>query len=74
MNTLRMNITLPAELVKWLKTTKNASAFIAQSVREKLEREEKKKQIRALEEAYKASTVEERILREEWDSTSGDGL
>ncbi len=74
MNTLRMNITLPIELGRWLKSTKNASGFIAELLREKRQYEEKKKQIKVLEEAYKATAAEDARLAADWQSVSGDGL
>ncbi len=74
MNTLRFNITLPAEMGWKLKKTKNKSAFIAESIREKLQRVEQEKADKKLAEAYKAHSREEKKLLEVWDFTAGDGL
>ncbi len=41
MNTVRFNITLPFEIAEMLKNVKNKSAFIAEAIRERVEREEK---------------------------------
>ncbi len=74
MNTVRFNITLPIEVGKKLRYTKNKSLFIAQSIREKLEREKEVQILKKLENEYKASSEEGKRATEEWDATSGDGL
>ncbi|VVB84554.1 Uncharacterised protein [uncultured archaeon] len=74
MHTVRVNITLPLEIAEMLKNVKNKSGFIAEAVRERLEKEEKAYLIRELTEGYKVRKPEEKKLVEEWDSTSGDGI
>lgn len=75
MNTaLRFNITLPAEIGKKLKTVKNKSAFIAESLQEKFAKEEESRTARELRAAYAASAEENRKLTQELDSSAGDGL
>ena len=74
MNALRFNITLPFPIGNKLNSIKNKSLFIADSLREKFEREEQDRKNKKLEESYKASAKEDRALLREWDSVSGDGL
>ena len=74
MNVLRFNVTLPWDVGNKLKQSKNKSALIAESLREKFQKEEKEKELALLEVAYAASTREEKELLEDWDITVGDGL
>ena len=74
MNTVRFNITLPIDVARKLKNERNKSAFIANSIREKMERDERERIKQELAEAYKASANEDRSLSEEWDGASGDGI
>jgi hypothetical protein len=74
MNTVRMNITIPIEISRHLKGIQNVSAFIAQALREKLERESREKKRQSLMDAYRLSAQEEKKLLEGWDETSEDGL
>ncbi len=74
MNTVRVNITLPSEVVELLKDVKNKSSFIAEAIRERIEREKKAYLIRELTEGYKASKHEDKQLAADWDVSSGDGI
>ena len=74
MNTVRMNITLPLEIAEILKNVKNKSSFIAESIRERFEREEKDNLIKELSEGYKVRKKEDTEISLEWDTTSGDGI
>ncbi|MCZ7380729.1 MAG: hypothetical protein O8C62_09745 [Candidatus Methanoperedens sp.] len=74
MNTVRVNITLPSEIAEMLKDVKNKSGFIAEAIRDRIEREKKAYLIRELTEGYKASKREDKQLTEDWDATSGDGI
>ncbi len=74
MNTVRVNITLPSEIAELLKDVKNKSSFIAEAIRDRIEREKKAYLIRELTEGYKASKREDKQLTEDWDATSGDGI
>ncbi len=74
MNTVRVNITLPSEIADMLKDVKNKSGFIAEAIRDRIEREKKAYLIRELTEGYKASKREDKQLTEDWDATSGDGI
>ena len=70
---VRQNITMPEDLAKQLGPIQNKSSFIAQALREKLQREQKVKLESQLVEAYKASAKEDRALRDDWDVTVSDG-
>jgi metal-responsive CopG/Arc/MetJ family transcriptional regulator len=74
MNTVRINITLPFEVAQMLEKVKNKSAFIAEAIKERIEREEKATLVRELTQGYKARKKEDRELSLDWDTTSGDGL
>lgn len=74
MNTVRVNITLPSEIAEMLKDVKNKSMFIAEAIRERIEKEKKAHLIKELSEGYKVSKAEEKKLVEDWDTTSGDGI
>lgn len=74
MNTVRINITLPFEVAKMLENVKNKSAFIAEAIKERIEREEKASLVRELTEGYRTRKKEEKELSLDWDTTSGDGL
>ncbi len=74
MNTVRMNITLPFEVAKMLENVKNKSAFIAEAIKERIEREEKANLVRELAEGYRTRRKEDKELSLDWDITSGDGL
>ncbi len=74
MNTVRVNITLPLEIAELLKDVKNKSGFIAEAIRERIEKERKAYLIRELAEGYKVRKLEDKELTKEWDMTSGDGI
>ena len=74
MNTVRMNITLPSEIAELLKSVRNKSNFIAEAVKERIEREEQNQLIRELTEGYKIRKSEDNLLALEWDTTTGDGI
>ena len=74
MNTVRTNITLPFEIADMLKNVKNKSSFIAEAIREKIEKEEKAWLIKELTEGYKTRKSEDKQLSHEWDTATGDGI
>lgn len=74
MNTVRMNITLSSEIAEMLKNVKNKSGFIAEAIRERIEREEKAHLVKELAEGYKIRKSEDKQLGLEWDTASGDGI
>ena len=69
MNTVRLNITLPEELVcqidKLVKPGQKSS-FIAETLKEKIERIQFEKLQKMLEEGYKARNSESRSIAEEF--------
>jgi metal-responsive CopG/Arc/MetJ family transcriptional regulator len=66
----RLNITLPEELRQDLETIPNKSRFIADAVKEKLEKERKRRLNELLIEGYKATKKEDKKLNEEWEETT----
>lgn len=74
MNTVRINITLPYEVAQMLENVKNKSAYIAEAIKERIERDEKANLIRELTEGYKTRKKEDKEISLDWDITSGDGL
>ncbi len=65
---IRLNITLPEELYKELKPIPNKSRFIAETLRDRLERQKKEKLDKLLIEGYKATKEEDKKLNEEWEN------
>ncbi|MCZ7400599.1 MAG: hypothetical protein O8C61_00070 [Candidatus Methanoperedens sp.] len=57
-----------------LKNVKNKSSFIAESIREQIEKEEKANLITELTAGYKVRKLEDEQLSQDWDITSGDGI
>ncbi len=74
MHSIRLNITVPKELKQPLRNVGNKSAFIAEAIREKLEREQEERLNQELKEGYLAAVQEDQEICEEWNSTTGDGL
>lgn len=74
MNKVRLNITLPKNVANMLNKVKNKSAFIAEAIKERVERKRRTQVMEALREGYKASREEDKIISDEWDSTIGDGI
>lgn len=76
MSTVRLNITLPEELVKKLDQLagpRSRSSFIAQCIRERLQEIEREQLLKELEEGYKASRVEAIELAEEFETIDLEG-
>ncbi len=57
-----------------LRNVKNKSAFIAEAIRERIEKEEKANLIKELTEGYQTRRKEDNELALDWDITSGDGI
>ncbi|MCZ7357536.1 MAG: hypothetical protein O8C66_12460 [Candidatus Methanoperedens sp.] len=57
-----------------LKNVKNKSAFMAEAIKERIEKEEKLTLVKELSEGYSLRRPEDKKLALEWDSTSGDGI
>ena len=69
----RLNITLPDELYRALDGVPNKSRFIAEAIKERLERERKKRMDELLVEGYKATKEEDQKLNEEWEGITLEG-
>ena len=63
----RLNITLPEDLYKELEAIPNKSSLIAEALKEKLERDRKKRLDKLLIDGYKATKEEDRKVNEEWE-------
>lgn len=74
MNTQRLNITIPQEIMDKLKNKANKSKFIAQAIVDKLNAEQRQKEDAELAEAYRQSAIEDLEIMKDWDCTTGDGL
>lgn len=70
MRMIRLNITLPDDLVKQLRQEKNKSRFIAEALREKINRENKVRTERLMKEGYSATSREDEKLTAEWEKAS----
>jgi len=67
----RLNITLPDDIAKKIANKHNKSRFIAEALKEKIERERKKKIEDLLWEGYRATSEEDAELQAIWE---GAGL
>jgi uncharacterized membrane protein YgaE (UPF0421/DUF939 family) len=74
MNTARLNITLPEDVMKILSAVKNKSAYIAEAVKEKRRLEEKERTRKKIEAAYKQAAQEDYETYKDWEDTLKDGL
>ena len=63
----RLNITLPDEIIQDIKELPNKSRFIAEALKEKLERIKKENLDRLLVEGYKATKEEDKRIDKEWE-------
>lgn len=71
---VRLNITLPEDIVKRLKKVRNKSRFIAQVLRKNFQNEERARLQNRLVEEYKSSSQEDQQINQEWeDSTLQEG-
>lgn len=71
---VHMNITVPEDVVKDLAHIKNKSRFITETLRERFSKERKKAMDRLLQESYKKSAQEDKVIAKEWDGLSADGI
>ena len=69
----RLNITLPDEVIREIKDLPNKSRFIAEALKEKLERIEREKLDRLLVEGYKATKEEDKRIDKEWGKITLEG-
>jgi len=69
----RLNITLPEDLIEEIKDLSNKSRFIADALKEKLERIKREELDRRLIEGYKATIEEDKKINEEWEKITLEG-
>lgn len=69
---VRLNITIPEDLVKELNHIRNKSRFISEALREKFTRQKKQKLESILIEGYQRVAQEDRKVNQEWESASLD--
>jgi metal-responsive CopG/Arc/MetJ family transcriptional regulator len=69
----RLNITLPENVDKELSKYKNKSRFIAEAVKEKIERERKKKLNIELTQAYRDANEEDQKIEKDWSDATNEG-
>jgi metal-responsive CopG/Arc/MetJ family transcriptional regulator len=69
----RLNITLPDDIAKKLANKHNKSRFIAEALKEKLERERQKQIENLLLEGYKATSKEDAKLQADWEKAGIEG-
>jgi hypothetical protein len=74
MNTSRLNITLPGDVVKILAAVKNKSAYIADAIKEKKRLDEAGEKTKKLEAAYRQAAAEDYETCKEWEDTLKDGI
>jgi len=67
---VRLNITMPEDLVKQLKSVRNKSRFIAQAIREKIKRDKKERMKHLLIEGYKQSAGDDKEINGEWEGVT----
>ncbi|MFH1584128.1 MAG: hypothetical protein ABIA56_03335, partial [Actinomycetota bacterium] len=68
-----LNITLPEDLIEEIKDLSNKSRFIADALKEKLERIKREELDRRLIEGYKATIEEDKKINEEWEKITLEG-
>lgn len=68
-----LNITIPSDLVKDLETMLDKNRFVADAVKEKLEREKRAELEELLIEGYKTTKKEDNILNKEWELITLEG-
>jgi len=73
MKVKRLNITIPEELTQEIKDLPNKSRFIAQALREKLERVKREKLDSLLIEGYKATREEDKRIDKDWEKITLEG-
>jgi metal-responsive CopG/Arc/MetJ family transcriptional regulator len=67
MRMIRLNITLPDDLVEQLGKEKNKSRFIAEALREKIEREKKREMESLMKEGYSEAARQDKKLVKDWE-------
>lgn len=70
MNTVRLNIILPEDVVQKLKKITNKSNFIAEVLKEKFKENKKRKLNQLLIEGYKSTKKEDKEINKEWEKAT----
>lgn len=76
MSVVRMNIVIPEELAHQLDKLvgpKKKSKFIAETLKQRIERIQREKLLKTLEEGYKARKEESHMLAKEFESVDLEG-
>ena len=72
---IRMNVTIPEELVLELKHVKNKSRFISEAIKERFASLKWKRLEASMIEGYKATVKEDKKINEDWEKhTLQDGI
>lgn len=66
----RLNITMPEEIEQHLRVVPNKSRFIAEALKEKFERDKRKKLDELLIEGYQATRQEDRRVNSGWEGAT----
>ena len=67
-----LNITIPEEVAKKLAPIRNKSRFIAEAVKEKIQREKRRKLEKLMIEGYQNSAKEDKDINEVWQQVNSD--
>ena len=69
----RLNITIPEDIAKKLNKISNKSKFIAEAVKEKLEKLEMQQLEKILAEGYEAVKEEDKKVNDDWEKITLEG-
>jgi metal-responsive CopG/Arc/MetJ family transcriptional regulator len=69
----RLNITLPEKIAQEIHNIPNKSNFIAEAIKEKIEKINRKKLDQLLIEGYKATKKEDKEINQEWEKITLEG-
>lgn len=69
----RLNITIPEDIAKKLNKISNKSKFIAEAVKEKLEKLEMQELEKILAEGYEAVKEEDKKVNDDWEKITLEG-
>jgi metal-responsive CopG/Arc/MetJ family transcriptional regulator len=69
----RLNITLPERVAEAIEVYQNKSKFIAEAIREKIEKDKKEKLDTLLIEGYKSECSSDKKINKEWETATIEG-
>ena len=69
----RLNIALPEKIAQEIQNIPNKSNFIAEAIKEKIEKINRKKLDQLLIEGYKATKREDKEINQEWEKITLEG-